>query len=98
MRRTVRMLITAVLVIPAPGCDGTEGPPPSTPVSSVDDPREPSTHPPADPSPPRSPAAELRPWSDAWILADTDRFLDDRAFHRAQLEASLTNPDNMARR
>lgn len=35
------------------------------------------------------------PWSDAWLLADVVRYLDDRAFRRAQLEASLTNPQNL---
>lgn len=35
------------------------------------------------------------PWSDAWLLAEGERYLDDRAFRRARLEASLTNPENM---
>jgi len=35
------------------------------------------------------------PWSDAWLLAETDRYLEDRAFRRARIEASLTNPGNM---
>jgi hypothetical protein len=35
------------------------------------------------------------PWSDAWILADAERYLEDQAFRRERIEASLTNPDNM---
>lgn len=49
---------------------------------------------------PRAPSTsdageEAPPWSDAWLLAAGARYLDDPAFRRAQLEASLTNPDNV---
>src|SRR5690554_6128609 len=37
---------------------------------------------------------ELEPWSDAWLEREATRYLDDPEFRRAQLEASLTNPDN----
>lgn len=40
-------------------------------------------------------ATDAPPWSDAWLLADATRYLEDRAFRRAHIEASLTNPDNM---
>lgn len=40
-------------------------------------------------------ASAATPWSDAWILAAGERYLDDPAFRRAQLEASLTNPGNI---
>jgi mono/diheme cytochrome c family protein len=42
---------------------------------------------PAQPAPPA-------PWSDAWILAEGAKFLDDTPARRAALEASLTNHDN----
>jgi mono/diheme cytochrome c family protein len=42
-----------------------------------------------------APRSVPAPWSDAWILADAERYLEDRAFRRERLEASLTNPDNM---
>jgi cytochrome c5 len=35
------------------------------------------------------------PWTDAWILAETTRYLDDAAFRRDVLERSLTAPDNL---
>lgn len=35
------------------------------------------------------------PWSDAWLLAEGERFLHDTAYRRAALEHSLVNPDNM---
>ncbi len=41
------------------------------------------------------PAAGPPPWSDAWLLDEAERYLEDRSFRRAQLEASLTNPDNL---
>ncbi len=34
-------------------------------------------------------------WSDAWILEQSPRYLDDRSFRRAILEASLTSHDNL---
>ncbi|MEM6295848.1 MAG: c-type cytochrome [Myxococcota bacterium] len=48
----------------------------------------------------RSPAPEhppqtAPPWSDAWIVAEGTRYLDDPAFRRAALEASLTDPSNV---
>jgi hypothetical protein len=46
------------------------------------------------PAPPGA-AAEALPWSDAWLLAEGERYLDDRSFRRTRLEASLTNPDNL---
>ncbi len=35
------------------------------------------------------------PWSDAWLVAQAPRYLDDPAFRRAALEASLTEADNI---
>lgn len=35
------------------------------------------------------------PWSDAWILAEGERFLHDTAYRRAALERSLVNPNNL---
>lgn len=40
-------------------------------------------------------AADEAPWSDAWLLAQGERYLEDRAFRRATLEASLTHHQNM---
>jgi cytochrome c5 len=37
---------------------------------------------------------ELEPWSDAWLEREAERYLDEPEFRRAQLEASLTNPNN----
>lgn len=34
-------------------------------------------------------------WSDAWILEEGERYLEDASFRRAALEASLTDPDNV---
>jgi hypothetical protein len=39
--------------------------------------------------------ASPSPWSDAWILAEGERFLHDTAYRRAALERSLVNHDNM---
>jgi len=53
------------------------------------------------PSPPAAPPsldarlAGLTPWSNEWILAHADTFLDDRPARRAAMEASLTRPDNL---
>lgn len=41
-----------------------------------------------------APERELEPWSDAWLEREAVRYLDEPEFRRAQLEASLTNPDN----
>ncbi len=38
---------------------------------------------------------EPEPWSDAWLLAQGERYLDDAEFRRAALEASLTDPSNV---
>ncbi len=40
-----------------------------------------------------APQPEL--WSDAWILAETERYLTDGDFRRRALEASLTEPANV---
>ena len=52
--------------------------------------------PPAPPAPAPDAAAPPAPapWSDAWILAEGARFLDDTPARRAALEAALTNHDN----
>lgn len=34
-------------------------------------------------------------WSDAWILAESSRYLDDPGFRREILERSLVNPENL---
>ena len=47
-----------------------------------------------DPTPP-APIVEPGPWSDAWILREGRRFLDDTAYRRAALERALTNHDNV---
>lgn len=49
---------------------------------------------PAAPKPVR-PEPEPEPWSDAWILAEGERYLDDGAFRRQALEHSLTDADNV---
>ena len=36
-----------------------------------------------------------RPWSDAWILAEGQRYLDDVVFRRAALEHSMTDGSNV---
>lgn len=36
-----------------------------------------------------------KPWSDAWLLGETQRYLHDATFRRQVLEASLTNPSNI---
>lgn len=50
-------------------------------------------------SPPAKPEVETFPapeaWTDDWILGEASRYLDDQAFRREALEASLTNPDNV---
>ena len=43
----------------------------------------------------RESAPVLEPWSDAWLDAEATRYLDDPAFRREILEASLTNHDNL---
>lgn len=52
---------------------------------------------PAEESPQTDPlvTGEPAPWSDAWILAEGERYLDDAEFRRAALEASLTDPSNV---
>lgn len=35
------------------------------------------------------------PWTDAWILAEASRYLDDATFRRDVLERSLTSADNL---
>jgi hypothetical protein len=40
-------------------------------------------------------ALELQPWSDDWVLAEGLRYLDEPAFRRSALEASLTDPSNV---
>lgn len=45
------------------------------------------------PAPTPAPVAAER-WSDAWLLDEGRRYLDDPAHRRRSLEASLTNPDN----
>lgn len=39
--------------------------------------------------------ADAQPWSDAWILAEGMRYLDEPAFRRAALEHSLTDAANV---
>jgi hypothetical protein len=39
--------------------------------------------------------SEPTPWSDAWILHEGERFLNDTAYRRAALEHSLLNPQNL---
>src|SRR5690606_8424162 len=36
-----------------------------------------------------------RDWSDAWMLGEAERYLEDATFRREVLERSLTNPDNV---
>lgn len=45
----------------------------------------------------RAPAGntEPAPWSEAWLAREGKRFVEDTAYRRAALEASLANPDNM---
>ncbi|MEZ4428050.1 MAG: c-type cytochrome [Nannocystaceae bacterium] len=39
-------------------------------------------------------AAAPAPWSDAWLIDQAHRYLEDPAHRRRALEASLTNPEN----
>jgi hypothetical protein len=48
-----------------------------------------------DPAPVTKQEPVLAPWSDAWLDAEATRYLDDPAFRREALEASLTNRDNL---
>lgn len=41
-----------------------------------------------------APAPEPAPWSDRWLELEAVRYLDDPAFRRAALQASLRNRDN----
>lgn len=50
---------------------------------------------PAGPSEPRGAAVAPAVGSDAWVLIEGRRFLDDTAYRRAALERSLSNPDNV---
>lgn len=51
---------------------------------------------PADAPPHVEPAMRAsEPWSDAWILAEGQRYLDDDDFRRSALEASITEPTNV---
>jgi hypothetical protein len=70
------------IALAMPSCDQADRP---APTAERTTPTPPPT--PAEPAP--------APWSDAWLLADTQRYLDDREFRRQHLEASLTNPDNL---
>jgi hypothetical protein len=54
-------------------------------------PSAPSIEPVGSPQP--TPAPE--PWSEAWLAQEAGRYLDEPEFRRAQLLASLTNPDNL---
>jgi hypothetical protein len=38
---------------------------------------------------------ETPPWTDTWVLAQADRYLDDASFRRTTLERSLTNHENL---
>jgi mono/diheme cytochrome c family protein len=42
-----------------------------------------------------TPTAAATPWSDAWLLEQAPRYLDDGDARRAALEHSLANPDNL---
>jgi len=58
-----------------------------------------SSNPSAPPEPePRLPdpvPVELEPWSNAWLLREGRRFIDDTPYRRAALEHALTNHDNV---
>ncbi|MGH1344126.1 MAG: hypothetical protein ACRBN8_21385 [Nannocystales bacterium] len=41
------------------------------------------------------PTAKATPWSDAWILAEGSRYLDDPVFRREALEHSMTDGSNV---
>ncbi len=85
IRPRVRVGLTLAIAALA-GCDGA--PPDATPAPAPQAvPAEASVPDDAPPSP--------EPWSDAWLLAEGERYLEDRAFRREHLEASLSNPDNM---
>lgn len=62
------------------------------PSSAAVQPNAVASQPAIDRSPPAEPSPE--PWSDAWLEREALRYLDEPEFRRAQLEASLTNPDN----
>ncbi len=52
---------------------------------------------PPDPAPvdPTPVVVELEPWSDAWLLREGRRFIDDTSYRRAALEHALTNHENV---
>lgn len=74
-------LVRFGLVACALGCGDPVPPAPDTPTPSAS-------------APPRS-APEPKPWSDAWMLREGERFLTDTAYRRAALERSLVNPKNL---
>ena len=41
------------------------------------------------------PLAGLVPWSDPWVAAHAERYLEDEGARRAELERSLTSPENL---
>lgn len=73
---------------------GAPEPSASEPVASV------TTAPPTTPAPTPTPtervaATEPEPWSDAWLLREGKRFIEDTPYRRAALERSLVNPKNL---
>ncbi|MCX4245639.1 c-type cytochrome [Paraliomyxa miuraensis] len=96
IRARAALLLVVGLGGPSPACDGERDPSSSERPAGATTPRASSSSPShdvADRSPDTDPAAE--PWSDAWLLQEAERYLDDRAFRRAALQSSLTNPENL---
>lgn len=79
----------AVLLLSACGGEADEAPAKApAPVFKIGSNAEPKV------APKVAPEVAPKPWSDAWLEREAQRYLDDPQFRRAQLEASLTNPDN----
>lgn len=73
--------LVAVVACLAIGCSDPPAPAPPTAIEAPHDP---------------TPRLEgLEPWSDAWILAHAESYLEDPRARREALEGSLTQPDNL---
>ncbi len=95
MRRSATAL--AVLLGTASACGGDTEAARPVPTASNPAPRPAPPDTTAEPEPAPAPEAFDAPatWTDDWILSQAERYLDDAAFRRRILEASLTNPTNV---
>ena len=82
----------AALLGLASACSGGAHEPRATSAASRPDT---TTPPSATPDPAPETFGAPASWTDAWILSQAERYLDDPAFRRRILEASLANPTNV---